>query len=171
MAVLCELVNQKSVACFNIRQKPEAAPAPGQCTLKCGAAWLSRGWASGQCRQVASTPFAHFRPHSLSVCTALVGSQTRLPIGTPAEHVVAGGLEGLERNLRSRPGLPLVLLQQFLGQRIRQPVGAALRHHLQRSDHGEDFFPISSHLLPALWLLRSAHQLPQIYSDDRFGLL
>ena len=56
---------------------------------------------------------------------------------------MAGGLEGLERNLLSRPGLPFVLLQQSprhaIRQRILQPVGAALRHHLQRSEHGRSF--------------------------------
>ena len=42
---------------------------------------------------------------------------------------------------------------------------------MRPGDHAEDFFPISSHLLLALWLLRLAHQQPQIYSDDRFGIL
>ena len=42
---------------------------------------------------------------------------------------------------------------------------------MRPGDHAEDFFPISSHLLLALWLLRLAHQQPQIYWDDRFGIL
>ena len=39
---------------------------------------------------------------------------------------------------------------------------------MRPGDHAEDFFPISSHLLLALWLLRSAHQQPQIYSGRSF---
>ena len=39
---------------------------------------------------------------------------------------------------------------------------------MRPGDHAEDFFPISSHLLLALWLLRLAHQQPQIYSGRSF---